>query len=519
MKTFVRFLAGLTAASLFLAACSSGSVTTPPAQPSSPPQEDCGPGTSGVVFLRPEDLASPGGMAVQNAKLHFEDHGFVALCGNEYALFASDLGVNDFGSAGATREVSAQTLRVKAKSDGPLPSPSPAQRPSPPALEPLTAERPTLVGLNLSPTGIVNSFVSYLHDPNEEREDFDQWISEVPALDAAPARASSWHQIFTQTVPREANGNTSLITRTYWRLFDFNVKYDWYMETQRVSGKPNWRDCVFAITGYAPGIVGWMNRTRYVQMRPTGAAPGVVLYEHAPPTTVSTHRAEFTIGASLAVDASGPNGSVDGTFSESWTQPDVTVQDTSVSPTSEQTVTFTEPDLLKLASFLGGCPPETTKNTFFTPHAAMYQVPEGTGFDVVSNSNAKFWLWDPIEGLYLFFKIRNYETTLGEDPVFKFTPPVFGASSYHVRITAANPKATVHISAKYGDSNMGWVISNKPSWIVLSQAHGRGDKDVTIEAQAGTPPGSIANLNLDTDPRGGANNVETGPLIVRVELK
>lgn len=513
---------GLTVAALALAACSTSNVTgpSPVPPPTSQPQSPCGPVSAHVVYLDPADL-TPGGMAVETAKLRFAQHDFVALCGDEYAQFASDLGVSDFGTIVATRENIVKILRVKAHSARPLPSPSPPSvpRPSPPAPEPKTAEQPTMVALYLSPTGIVNSFVGYVHEPIEREDDFVQWMSEVPNDDAPPSRASSWHQTFTQSVAREWQGNTTLITRTYWRLFDFNTKYDWYMETQRVSGKPNWRDCVFAITGYVPGIAGWMNRARYVNMRPNGAAPGVVLYEHAPPTTLSSIRAEFSIGASLAVDASGPSGSVDGTFSESWTQPDVTVQDTSVSPVSEQTVNFTEPDLTKLASFFGGCPPETTKNTFFTPHAAMYRVPEGTGFNVISNSNAQFWLWDPIEGLYLFFKIRNDYATLGEEPVYAFAPPVFGASSYNVHITAAQPKATVRIAAKYGDSNMAWVFTNKPSWVILSHGHGRGTTDVTIEAQAGTKPGSIANLNLDTDPRGGANNVETGPLVVRVEFK
>jgi hypothetical protein len=368
------------------------------------------------------------------------------------------------------------------------------------------------VAYHLSKAGVIESYDSFVEDSSDEHVSLDKWIATVMSAHEEPS-IGSWHQVFTNT---QAWGGkpwgTMQLIYNYWRLNNFNTKLDWYMETEKALGTPDWRDCIFDVFFKQDGYIAVFNGTRRIVMRPEGN--DIVLYEHAPRTTESTRSASFSIGASLGKAAGGVNAE----YSQGWSQMDVTIRDNTKAPTSEQSVLFTAPDLFGSSASPRGCPPETSKTTFFTPHASIFQIPQGGSFKVSSYSNFHFTQWNPVIGRLLDYKWGTGTGEFSLSSSYTFLPSVFDISAKSaIKLSRKHPKATIHIAARSGDSNLGWQITNNPYWVVLSQAHGLGNTDLTIEAQASTPSGSIANLNFDTDPKGGANNVETGPLVLRVE--
>ena len=506
----------LLAAILSLAGCSS---TVPSVQPASGASGSnaCGTATANVVYLQPADVADSNGAAARQAAAAYLTHHVIVLCGGELAQLARALHLDDGGTVDTEESVTKAGRVVPITRRG---KPGPPFTATPPPLstpEPQTVVPPAAVGYFLSTAGVVKSFNGFFGDPRSEKYALDVWFNDVMSLHDSPS-IGSWHQVFTNTESyKDDRGNIAQITFNYWRLNNFNTKLDWYMETQRVLGTPKWSDCQFDFFFKDNGFIGYFNSNRSVIMRPKDN-PGAILYEHAPKTTESTKTASFSIGASLNGGASGPGGSVSAEYSQSWSQPDVTIRDHTHLPTSEQEVAFSSPDLGALVS-PHGCPPQTARTTFDTPHASIFQVGQGQSVTIASGTHETFKMWNPVIGEVIRFRVRVTDAIVSFLPTYAFRPSVFDLSARQVKLGRKHPKATIHIVAQSGDSNLAWHITNQPDWVVLSQANGLGDKDVTIEAQAQTPVGSIANLNLDTDPKGGANNVETGPLILRVEVE
>ncbi|HTX58675.1 MAG TPA: hypothetical protein VMH02_03285 [Verrucomicrobiae bacterium] len=494
-----------------LAGCSSSIPSVAPTSASA----SCASAGPSVVYLTPSDVADPGGRAALQARAAFLAHSPVVLCGGEIEQLAKVLHLDDPGTFAAAEAVTEQRLSVPVKGGGkkgppPSASPPPVATPEPSTPVPLEA-----VGYFLSRDGVVESFSGFIADPIAERDGVAAWVSEVTSAGESPS-IGSWHQMFTNTERYiDDRGNVAQVTFNYWRLNNFNTKYDWYMETVREQGTPKWDGCEFDWFLKDNGFIGWRNTDRTVRMTPQDNS-NVVLYEHAPKTTESTGTASFSIGASLDIAASGPGGSVNAQYSQSWSQSDVTIRDETRVPNAEQIVSFTAPNLNALTSPTG-CPPQTSKTAFDTPHASIFQVPQGQSLRVWSPTKLTFTMWNPVKGEIVRFRVDARKADIAFSPTYTFVPSVFEVSPKSVRLSQAHPKATIHIEARSGDSNLGWYITNQPEWVVLSQAHGLGNKDVTIEAQAKAPRGSIANLNFDTDPRGGANSVETGPIILRAE--
>lgn len=499
------------------AGCSNGSSSNnnvPPATPTAAPAS-CGSTTANAVFLSPSDVADATGSAARHAAAAYRAHSPVVLCGGQADQLARVLGLHDAGTFAAHEAVTQQHATIPVGKHGMKGQPFHETPPPVPTPEPDTPAKLAVVGYYLSHAGVVESFSGFIASPSGVRQAVDDWLSQLSSPQEGPS-IGSWHQVFTNT-ENYANdrGNILQVTFSYWRLNNFNTKYDWYMETQRVLAAPKWEGCEFARILKMDGFIGWFSTKRSVGMAPSGN-PDVILYEHAPRTTESTKTASFSIGGGLDLSASGPGGSVSAEYSQSWSQADVTIRDRTQLPISHQEVLFSEPDLSSWAS-PQGCPAETARTAFDTPHASIFQVRQGQSLKVYSITSAESSMWNPVKGHIINYMVDKTDSWVAYTPEYTFEPSVFEISPRTIRLSPAHRKATIHIQARSGDANLGWFITNQPDWVVLSQSYGLGDKDVTIEAQANTPKGSIANLNLDTDPKGGANNVETGPLILRIE--
>jgi hypothetical protein len=61
-----------------------------------------------------------------------------------------------------------------------------------------------------------------------------------------------------------------------------------------------------------------------------------------------------------------------------------------------------------------------------------------------------------------------------------------------------------------------WQITNVPSWLNVSQLTGVGTTLITLTPQPNTPVGSVATLNVDTNPPGGTPELEKGPLVMTI---
>ncbi len=499
----------LAAILIVFTACSTNSVLSPQATSVSGP---CGPKAPNIVYLTPADVANSASATAREAAAAYLQHSVIVLCGSDVQHLADLLKLSGPGTAAATEAVATSQFTVRVKHHGARHNVPPGDPPPVSTPEPSTAVPLGAVGFHLSHNGVVESFDSFAANASSEKATLESWISDVTSRHDEPP-IGSWQPVFTNTENySDSRGDEGQITHTYYRLNNFNTTYDWYMESERVLGTPKWKGCDFTIFFKNNGYAGYFNTDREVKMIPDGT--GVVLYEHAPKTTESTKTVSFSIGKSLDKLAGG----VTAEYSQSWSQSDVTIRDHTRVPASNQAIIFTPPDLQAVWS-PAGCPPETAKTTFTTPHASIFQVPQGGSVRLDSPTKLTFMLWDPIEGRLFDFKVSRTRGEVVFGPTYTFKPPVFDFPNKTIRLSSSHRKATIHITARSGDSNVGWQITNQPYWVVLSQTHGLGDKEITIEAQGSTPPGSIANLNFDTDPRGGANNVETGPLILRVEYE
>jgi hypothetical protein len=62
------------------------------------------------------------------------------------------------------------------------------------------------------------------------------------------------------------------------------------------------------------------------------------------------------------------------------------------------------------------------------------------------------------------------------------------------------------------------VISNVPGWLTVSQTSGGGSTKLNLSVQPDRLDGSMASLNMDTNPSFATPSVETNPLKVKVTV-
>ena len=101
-------------------------------------------------------------------------------------------------------------------------------------------------------------------------------------------------------------------------------------------------------------------------------------------------------------------------------------------------------------------------------------------------------------------------------------PPVFTTSLSDLsippggngafEITAVNP------STSNGGLGLAWDVKNLPPWLTVSQTSGSSSARLTLNVAPGTALGTVASINVNTNPEFAAPSVETGPLLVRVTV-
>jgi hypothetical protein len=360
-----------------------------------------------------------------------------------------------------------------------------------------------VVAVRATPGGALHQyhgFASAGAPPGAWEPAFDQWVSRErgdSALQLPPPPAEAWTEL--QQVTRtttDNDGNTTRHTATVYRVNDINAEHDWYMVLQEPQVEPNW----------SPGsgvpctnIYGWWTDQRGFTI---STAPEFLLYDHGPTGTISTSNAGFTIGGLLNVTGPGVSAS----YTTSWSQPSVTTIDQSNLNTN---VAQWEENFAGPGDF--SCPPETSIETFYSNQGAIFRVPEGTTAFILT-----------VAGTIQFEEDTGFETrTLRESFTYPLSiqPPVFAVNPPTAAI-AAGQAGGVRVTAVIPGSAQGlpWVVTNIPSWLTVSQTTGAESADLTLSVAPGTPAGTVASLNVDTDPAFAAPSVKSGPLTVQVTV-
>ncbi len=343
-----------------------------------------------------------------------------------------------------------------------------------------------------------------------DSEAFTDWAQNEEVLAAQEASgagtepsppAQAWTELQRMTVnERNVNGNVYQNSIAVYRLNDINPNADWYMVLTNPQSQPNYQGCHV----FGTGNCGWWTHQRVFTMATT---PEALLFDHGPLNTISSDSGYWTIGGSLGPEGPGINVS----YSQNWEQPKVTTVDQSNLTTGM--AQWTE-------SFggqgpFGGVPPQTSIGLFLSHQGAIFQFPEGTsGFRFSLSSIVTSYL-QPLFGN----PIRSY----GGLPVqINVSAPVFAVSSPALSIPAggsANLEVTaLNPSSSNSALGLAWDVSNAPEWLTVSQTKGSASARLILNVAPGTAVGTVASLNVDTNPSFAAPAVEKGPLTVRVTV-
>ncbi len=311
--------------------------------------------------------------------------------------------------------------------------------------------------------------------------------------------AQAWTELQQTTVTRtDEKGNVFQNTISIYRLNDISPNYDWYMILTDPESQPNYKGCI--VFGF--GTCGWWTHKRVFTMSTT---PQSVLFDHGPLNTITSTTASFSIGGEI--NAVGP--SVDPGYSVSWQQKSVTTTDKSdlSKGIGKWNEAFQDEGVFTI-------PPETSTGLFLSHQGSIFQVPEGT-------TSFQFTLDEPVTSDY---QPRFGFDTYTQDLVYtvNISPPVFVLNlnslsippegSGNVEVTAVNPSTS--------DSGLGlaWNVTNIPSWLTVSQLSGSSSASLKLTVAAGTPLGSVASLNVNTNPEFAAPSVEKNPLLLTVTV-
>ncbi len=524
---FARFLRGALcciAAGVAIAGCNSsgsGVNVAPLPSPTAPPGCGSPPPSAtypAVVYLTPNDVANPAGPAACNAQFAYEAHSVVVLTGGVESQLDAALGIGPAPApdgAGETGEIPLPAVTVT-----PAASPAPDNTQSPPVTVVPTSAPLQIVALYNSPTGQALALHDYTPNSGIDQDDLQAWIADVTSQAAtrAPQQAAppigSWVPQYIDRLPyTDEVDNASLMTVTYYKLYNFNTSYDWFMVAISTQGKPQYGGCNIPIVG--SGAVGWYNTTRRISVSPaTIVSPQLQVYDHGPTTSTSTTTQTFTIGGQLGVTASGPTGTATAMYAQTYNQASVTVTDRTTNASANWLINFDGWGVNFLSPY---CPAPNTINTYVSPQAVILQVAQGQPVAVRVSANFNYQ-YDTTSGF--FFGINSQPKIKNTQLISSYTiaSTILSTSPASLVIPAAGGTASFTINANIPSAQQqtGWQITGVPSWLVVSQLTGSGTTTVTLHSQAGTAPGSIAKLNIDTNPRGGSPTVETAPLVVTV---
>ncbi len=532
----VRSLAPAFVVSVLLAGCNGGSVTLPR---SGTQQTSLACATSQQAFPPVVKLTTLDGDPKKGCEA-FDAHAIVVGLNVNDAVVASDLELPTQGGGAVAQATVTQGASFAAGSPTPNPTFSPMSFGSM-----VATEKAAVIAYHFNPSGETSMFHAFGEPATLANAELTQWIAGQEAATAAAERArplsepgvGSWIPMIDDTISsRDGAGNYATTLNSYYKLYEHNFTYDYFMVTSKTGGAPNYKTC--NVSAFASGQVGWfMNqRSPSADQLYQGREPSLRVYDHGPLNVPGSQTASFTIGTSL--NASGPP-SVTAVYMQSWSQPDVN--------TIDQTGKFGDVTALWEQHFAGWnfvfptysvvCPPVTSNGTFTSPQAAIYQVAEAKSPTLQSSTPYSFE-YDNTVGQAVAIDVRpTFATTVVGDgwvinvPFLQIctdlaTGQCAGPYNYSLPVNHTLPLDIYFKNFSYAPSppfnatpslfEPAWTITNVPAWLNVSQLNGVGITRIILTPQPGTAPGSVATLNVNTNPPGGTPELEHGPLVVTI---
>jgi hypothetical protein len=292
-----------------------------------------------------------------------------------------------------------------------------------------------------------------------------------------------------------------------YRLNTNSKKYDWYLFFQQPYIRPYYYDphC----KGDILGKCGWYNKN--LTITESFYQGGADLYDWSPTSTKTNSTVSVSVGGGLSDNTPAASAS----FSTSYSQSSVTTSDESrpndnVAEWNEQ---FNHTGCFQHT-------PDTSRAGFQSYNAAIYKFPASS--DVVSSPtikiNAKWEFWRGAG----FRCNQTYSNPLIFILPHAIHPPLLSVTRTALRVAPGSGGSAIFtVNARIPDSGYGlnWKIVNAhPTWLNLSQTSGSGTATITVTAEPNAPIGSVATLNIDTDPPNAAPQVRKGPLQVQVTV-
>ena len=335
-------------------------------------------------------------------------------------------------------------------------------------------------------------FLAYTRWAEKERRLALQEEPGVLPTEPGPLQ-QAWTELYsTTTSTTSANGNVFQNTVSVYRGNDNDPAHDYYMVLTDPQSEPHYMGCPII------GDCGWFTSQRVFTMSTT---PPMVLVDHGPNNPITTDSGSFTIGALLTFSPG-----VTGSFTQAWQQPSV--------------VTTDQSDLSKGVGqwnegFAGQRPfqppPETSIGIFVSHQGSIFEVPGGTkSFQFSLDAQ----ITSELNGVF-----TDSSETFPAPVHLAIFPPLFAVSLSSLTIPPGGSGNFDIVSTNpTGGTNIGlpWVVSNIPTWLTVDHVSGSVSTTLTLEVQPGTPRGSVAFLNVNTDPAFAAPSVEQNPLVVKV---
>jgi len=308
--------------------------------------------------------------------------------------------------------------------------------------------------------------------------------------------AQAWTELQQTTLSqKDQYDNFFQNTLTVFRLNDISLEHDWYMVLTDPESQPSYQGCTPFF-----GTCGWWTHQRVFTM---STNPQAVLFDHGPLNQITSENASFSIGGSIS--ATGPG--VTAGYSVSWQQLSVITTDQSdlAKGVGSWNEAFTDEGALTK-------PPETSIGLFLSHQGSIFQVPEGT-------TSFQFTLDEPAT---YYFQHHFNDAQADEIDLFvqiNIFPPVFTTSLNSLSIPPGG-SGTFEITAVNPSSGLGlaWDVKNIPPWLTVSQTSGSSSARLTLNVASGTALGTVASINVNTNPEFAAPSVEVNPLLVRVTV-
>ena len=407
------------------------------------------------------------------------------------------------------------------------------------------SENAAVVAYHFNPSGETSMFHAFGVPASLSNAGLTQWIADQEAATAAAQRArplgepsvGSWIPMIDDTIStRDGEGNYGTTLNGYYKLYEHNFTYDYFMVTSKTGDAPNYKTC--DVSAFASGAVGWFMNQRSADATElyAGREPSLRVYDHGPLNVPGSQTASFTVGTSL--NAGGPP-EVSASYTQTWSQPDVN--------TIDQTGKFGNVTALWEQYFAGWnyafptfsltCPPLTSKGTFTSPQAAIYQVAEFKSPTLQSATSFSFEYDNTVgQAVAIDVRPRFSDVIVGDGWVINVpflqictdlaTGQCAGPYNYSLPVDRTLPLdiyfknfSYAHSLESYASPSLfepAWTITNVPSWLNVSQLNGVGITRITLTPQPGTAVGSIATLNVNTNPPGGTPELEHGPVVVTI---